>query len=59
MTVDDLPKFIKKAPPQIFINHLEVLHYCPTTRKDLQQLVEPQQLFNKVFMPEDRVHFIL
>jgi L-ascorbate metabolism protein UlaG (beta-lactamase superfamily) len=53
MTMDDILKFSKNAPGKVFANHLEALNHCPTTRIELRNELENNQLLEKVFVPED------
>ncbi len=58
MMVEDLMNFIELAPQEVFINHLEALNHCPTTRAELRALLTPKRLLNRVFIPEDGAHKI-
>jgi L-ascorbate metabolism protein UlaG (beta-lactamase superfamily) len=53
MTMDDILKFIKNAPDEVIVNHLEAVNHCPTTRTELKNKLESKQLSHKVSIPED------
>lgn len=53
MRMDDILKFIKKAPRKVLINHLEAVNHCPTTRKELKAILTEKQLLDKVYIPDD------
>lgn len=53
MTMDEILKFIKNAPEKVFVNHLEALNHCPTTRAQLRNELKNNRLQEKVFVPED------
>lgn len=53
MTVEDILKFVEEAPYKVLINHLEALNHCPTTRVELREVLKKNDLFQKVFIPED------
>lgn len=53
MTLDDIVTFIEKSPKKVIANHLEALNHCPTTRKQLKEIVQEKGLMDKVFIPND------
>ncbi|WP_020537577.1 MBL fold metallo-hydrolase [Lewinella cohaerens] len=53
MTIEDIVKFVRNAPGQVVINHLEALNHCPTTRQQLRTLLQEQELLYKAYLPED------
>ena len=53
MTLEDILQFIHDAPGIVIANHLEALNHCPTTRKELKNLIEKKGLKDKVYIPED------
>ena len=53
MTLDDIIKFIEISPKKVIANHLEALNHCPTTRKQLKEVLIEKELINKVFVPND------
>lgn len=53
MTMEDIIKFVKNATGLVMANHLEALNHCPTTRKELKDRLEEEDLLNKVWIPED------
>lgn len=53
MTLEDILKFVKKAPNKVFANHMEAVNHCPTTRKHLKQALADTGLSSKVFIPDD------
>lgn len=53
MTVDEIIRFVEKAPGKVIANHLESLNHCPTTRKQLAEKLSSRRLLDKVYIPED------
>jgi len=53
MTMDDMMEFVKLAPKIVIANHLEALNHCPTTRKELRNVLMKNGHSEKVFIPED------
>jgi L-ascorbate metabolism protein UlaG (beta-lactamase superfamily) len=53
MTIEDIVKFVRNAPGQVVINHLEALNHCPTTRQQLRTVLQEQGLLSKTYLPED------
>jgi hypothetical protein len=53
MTIADIVKFVRNAPGQVVINHLEALNHCPTTRQELRTVLQEQGLLHKTYLPED------
>ena len=53
MTLDEQMTFVKNAPGKVIANHLEALNHCPTTRKQLRQELEKNELSAKVIIPAD------
>ena len=53
MTLNDILKFVQNAPGKVIINHLEAINHCPTTRKELREIMTNKQLMPKVFIPDD------
>ena len=53
MRMDEIIRFVKKAPGVVFANHMEALNHCPTTRAQLKQTLLEKALIKKVTVPED------
>ncbi len=53
MSIDELIEFVRIAPGKVVANHLEALNHCPTTRKQLKQELENNDLLFKVYIPND------
>jgi len=53
MTIDDIVRFVKDSPKKVIANHLESLNHCSTTRKQLKEVFEKENLSSKVFIPDD------
>ncbi len=53
MSMDELMQFVRTAPGKVVANHLEALNHCPTTRKQLKQKLESNDLLSKVYIPND------
>jgi len=53
MPMDELMRFVQNAPNKVVANHLEALNHCPTTRLQLKQELEENDLLSKVFIPDD------
>lgn len=53
MCIDEIIRFIEKAPGKVILNHLEALNHCPTTRKQLRDILSRERLLEKTFIPED------
>ncbi len=53
MPMDELLEFVRNAPGKVVANHLEALNHCPTTRTELKQALDDNDLLSKVFIPED------
>jgi len=53
MNHDDLIRFTQNAPCKVYANHMEAVNHCPTTRGKLKDLLEANQLMEKVFIPDD------
>jgi len=53
MTMDELLLFSKYAPGKVIANHLESLNHCPTSRKDIQEAIDNENLGHKVYIPFD------
>ncbi len=53
MRMSDIIKFIKNSPKKVVINHLEALNHCPTTRKQLRNKLNENNLLEKVYIPDD------
>lgn len=53
MRMNDIVRFVKAAPGKVICNHLEAVNHCPTTREQLRQILEKEQLLNKVWIPVD------
>ena len=59
MTVKDIVKFIENAPNKVIANHMEAVNHCPTTRKQLREILLEKNLLQKTYIPEDGelIHF--
>ena len=53
MPVDELVAFVRHAPGKVIANHLEALNHCPTTRIQLNAILEENNLITKTMIPED------
>lgn len=53
MTIKDILKFAKNAPGEVIANHLEAVNHCPTTRDNLKNELENNNLLKKVKIPLD------
>ncbi|WP_367205962.1 hypothetical protein [Lutibacter sp.] len=53
MNLDDIVKFVEKSPKKVIANHLEALNHCPTTRKQLKEVLTKKGLLNKINIPID------
>lgn len=53
MKMNDILKFIKKAPYKVIANHMEALNHCPTTREELLNELKKHNLSEKTFVPKD------
>ena len=53
MPMDELLKFVGNAQGEVVANHLEALNHCPTTREQLKQELENNDLLSKVSIPND------
>ncbi len=53
MSIPDILQFVKNAPETVIANHLEALNHCPTTRSELKEKLIMEELFHKVFIPND------
>jgi L-ascorbate metabolism protein UlaG (beta-lactamase superfamily) len=53
MPMEEILRFVKKAPNKVVANHLEALNHCPTTRAALRQALEDIGLLGKTMIPED------
>ncbi len=53
MPLEELLTFVQHAPNKVVANHLEALNHCPTTRSQLKQTLENNNLSSKVFIPSD------
>ncbi len=53
MPMEELVTFVRNAPGKVIANHLEALNHCPTTRLELKQELEKNDLLSKVFIPGD------
>jgi L-ascorbate metabolism protein UlaG (beta-lactamase superfamily) len=53
MPMEELITFVKNAQGKIVANHLEALNHCPTTRSQLEQVLESNGLLSKVYIPND------
>ena len=53
MRVPDILKFVKNAPKTVVANHLGALNHCPTKRSELKEKLIMEELFHKVFIPND------
>ena len=53
MPLEELVTFVQTAPNIVIANHLEALNHCPTTRLQLKQTLERNDLLSKVLIPDD------
>ncbi len=53
MTLDEVVKLVKLSPKKIVANHMEALNYCDITRDILIQILEKENLLEKVYIPDD------
>lgn len=53
MSLDEVVTFIRRAPGRVVLNHLEALNHCPTTRKLISEILEKENLLEKVLIPDD------
>lgn len=53
MPVDEILAFVKAAPGKVVANHLEALNHCPTTRAQLKEALETDDLLSKTLIPDD------
>lgn len=53
MTLSEQIKFVKNSTGKIFANHLEALNHCPTTRLQLMEELNKNNLSENVFIPKD------
>ena len=53
MPMDELLQFVRNAPGKVIANHLEALNHCPTTREELRNELENNELLSKVHIPND------
>ncbi len=53
MTLDDILRFVEKAPGKVLANHMEALNHCPTTRAKLTEGLIHRGLIDKVYIPKD------
>jgi L-ascorbate metabolism protein UlaG (beta-lactamase superfamily) len=53
MPLDEIVAFIRLSPNKVMANHLEALNHCPTTREELRQVLEKNDLLSKTFIPDD------
>jgi len=53
MPMEEIITFIRHAPKKVIANHMESLNHCPTTRALLKKELEPQNLLDKTYIPED------
>jgi len=59
MSPKDVLKFIQNSPNKVYANHMEAVNHCPTTKENLRDTLESNQLLEKVFIPEDGEVFIV
>lgn len=59
MNIEDIAKFITKAPNKVYANHMEAINHCPTDRNKLKQLVTKIGAQEKVIIPSDGESFEL
>ncbi len=53
MDMEDIIKFVRKAPGNVIANHMDVLNHCATSRNLLKKELTKHRLIEKVFIPED------
>ncbi|MCU0598413.1 MAG: hypothetical protein MUE70_04035 [Desulfobacterales bacterium] len=53
LPLEEIIKFIRLSPNKVIANHLEALNHCPTTRSQLRQVLENNDLLSKTFIPDD------
>ena len=53
MPMEELVTFVQNAPNKVIANHLEALNHCPTTRAQLKQELENNDLLTRVLIPRD------
>ena len=53
MPMEEILSFVRAAPDKVVANHLEALNHCPTTRAQLQQMLEKDGLSSKTCIPQD------
>jgi L-ascorbate metabolism protein UlaG (beta-lactamase superfamily) len=53
MPLEEIVKFIQLSPNKVIANHLEALNHCPTTRSQLRQVLEHNDLLSKTLIPDD------
>jgi L-ascorbate metabolism protein UlaG (beta-lactamase superfamily) len=53
MPLEEIRTFVRAAPGKVIANHLEALNHCPTTRSQLRQMLEDNDLSSKTFIPND------
>ncbi|GAA5521262.1 MBL fold metallo-hydrolase [Aliifodinibius salicampi] len=53
MNMDEIIQFVRQSPGKVIANHLEAINHCPTTRKQLRNMLEEEKLQDKVFIPND------
>ncbi len=53
MTIEDIIKFIENSPNNVIANHLEAVNHCPTTRKELKEILQRKNIWDKVSIPND------
>jgi L-ascorbate metabolism protein UlaG (beta-lactamase superfamily) len=53
MPLEEILTFIRLSPNKVIANHLEALNHCPTTRVQLKQVLEYNDLSSKTFIPDD------
>ncbi len=53
MTLKDIARFVNLNFGVSICNHLEALNHCPTTRAELNSILDSQKLSHKIWMPKD------
>lgn len=53
MSLKEILTFVRRAPNLVIANHLEALNHCPTTRSQLRQSLENENLLSKTNIPDD------
>lgn len=53
MPMEEIVEFVRLSPSKVIANHLEALNHCPITRELLRDVLEKNNLLDKVYIPND------